>query len=279
MAATIWSGYISFGLVSFPVELFAAARRNALDFDLIHKKDGSGVKYVSYCKLEDKPLEKDDIVKGFAYEKGKYVILEASDFEKAAPKTAKVMEMQEFVNSTEVDPIFLDTSYYVSPREGGEKPYALLYQALVTNELWGVAKMAMHNREHTVLLRPGGKGLILHTMFYRDELRTSEEFTVNTKEVKDKEMTLANALVKSLASDFAPQKYHDTYRKRLEAVIESKRKGKKILAMPEPKLAPVIDIMEALRKSLAIKPKPAAKAAAAGKQSKVASSVRRTRAG
>lgn len=279
MASTIWTGYISFGLVSFPVELFAAARRNALDFDLIHRKDGSGVKYVSYCKLEDKALAKDEIVKGFAYEKGKYVILEAADFEKAAPKTAKVMEMQEFVEAAEVDPLFLDTSYYVSPREGGEKPYALLYQALKTNELWGVAQMAMHNREHTVVLRPGGRGLIVHTMFYRDELRTSEEFTVDGNQVKEKELQLANALVKSLASSFEPQKYHDSYRQRLEAVIESKRKGKKIMAMPETKLAPVIDIMEALKKSLALKPKAAVKPEAVRKPSKAVPAAKRARAG
>jgi len=263
MAATVWSGHITFGLVSFPVELVAAARRIALDFDLLHGKDGSRVKYVSFCQLENRPLEKDEIVKGFAYEKGKYVILEPTDFAKAAPKTAKVMEMQEFVAASEVDPIALDASYYVSPREGGERPYALLFRALVANKLWGVAQMAMHNREHTVLLRAGKSGLILHTMFYQEELRTSEEFKVDPGHVKDKELALANMLVKSLEASFEPQKYHDAYRERLEAVIESKRKGKKVVALPETRLAPVVDIMDALRRSLAGKKQTPSKSAPA----------------
>lgn len=263
MAATVWSGHITFGLVSFPVELNTAARRKTLDLDLLHAKDFSRVKYVTYCANEDKPLDKSEIVKGFAYEKGKYIILEPSDFEKAKPPTAKVMEMQEFVEATEVDPVYLDASYYVAPKEGGEKPYALLYHALKTNKLWGVAQMAMHSREHTVVLRPGSRGLVLHTMFYRDEVRSAQEFNVDKGQIKDKELELANALIKSLESSFEPEKYQDNYRVRLEAVIESKRKGKKVVEMPEPKLAPVVDIMEALRMSLAVKQKGPAKSESA----------------
>jgi len=277
MPATVWTGHITFGLVSFPVELFAAARRNTLDLDLLHAKDFSRVKYVTFCKTEDKPLSRDEIVKGFAYEKGKYIILEPDDFAKAAPKTAKVMEMQEFVEATEIDPIYLDDSYYVSPKEGGEKPYALLYQALIANNLWGVAQMAMHSREHTVVLRPGPKGLLLHTMYYREEIRSAQEYNVDKSQVKEKELALATSLIQALASTFEPQKYHDSYREKLEAIIESKRKGKKIVAMPETKLAPVVDIMEALKKSLAIHKKPVARETA--KSAAPARSLRAKKAG
>lgn len=278
MPAKVWAGHITFGLVSFPVELFAAARRKTLDLDLLHRKDGSRVKYVTFCQTEDRPLSRDEIVKGFAYEKGKYVILEPDDFAKAAPPTAKVMEMQEFVHASQIDPVFLDASYYVAPGEGGGRPYALLYEALRENELWGMAQMAMHNREHTVVLRPGAKGLILHTMYYLDELRAGVEFTVDRESVKAKELNLATALVKSLEADFEPEKYHDTYRQRLENVIDSKRKGKKIVAMPEPSIAPVVDIMDALKRSLSAKGKGEPAKATSRKRAKSAGATRPAKA-
>src|ERR1700736_2449814 len=257
MATSVWKGHITFGLVSLPVKLTVAARGETISFNQLHKTDNSRVKQVIFCQAEDKPIPRNEIVKGFEYEKDHYVVIDDEDIKKVAPKTAKVMEIQEFVKSDDVDPIYLESSYYVAPDEGGEKPYALLFQALRESNYYGVAKVAMHNREHVIVLRPGAKGILTHTMYYVDEIRQVEEFRNDTSLVKDKELAMAKMLISSLEADFEPQKYHDTYRDNLQKMIEAKIEGKKIVATPATHVAPVIDIMEALKKSLAEKRKPA----------------------
>jgi DNA end-binding protein Ku len=144
----------------------------------------------------------------------------------------------------------------VAPDEGGEKPYALLYEALRRSSYYGVAKVAMHNREHIIILRPGPKGLLSHTMYYQDEIRQVDEFRTDTSLVKEKELDLAKMLISSLEADFEPQKYHDSYRENLQKMIEAKIEGKKVVETPAEHVAPVIDIMEALKRSLAEKRKP-----------------------
>ncbi|HWD99605.1 MAG TPA: Ku protein, partial [Bryobacteraceae bacterium] len=250
MATSIWKGHLTFGLVSFPVRLFTAARSESISFNQLHKDDGSRIKQVIYCAAEDKSIPRDEIVKGYEYEKGKYVVVDEEDIKKVAPKTAKVMEIQEFVKSDDVDPVFLESSYYMAPDEGGEKPYALLFEAMKETKYYGVAKVTMHNREHVVILRPGDRGMMLHTMYYADEVRRSEEFRTDTSQVKEKELTLAKTLVESLASGFEPEKYHDTYRDNLKKMIDAKIQGHKVVETPAPHVAPVIDIMDALKKSL-----------------------------
>jgi DNA end-binding protein Ku len=264
MATSIWKGHLTFGLVSFPVRLFTAARSESISFNQLHKEDGSRIKQVIYCAAEDKPIPRDEIVKGYEYEKGKYVVIEDEDIKKVAPKTAKVMEIQEFVKSDDVDPVFLESSYYMAPDEGGEKPYALLFEAMKATKYFAVAKVTMHNREHVVILRPGEKGMVLHTMYYADEVRRNEEFRTDTSQVKEKELTLAKTLVESLASDFEPQKYHDSYRDNLKKMIDAKIQGHKVVETPAPHVAPVIDIMEALKKSLETRKPPKTATAAAG---------------
>src|SRR3984893_3731722 len=130
MASSVWKGHLTFGLVSFPVRLFSAARAVTISFNQLHAKDNSRVKQVLYCQMEDKPIERSEIVKGYEYEKDHYVVIDDEDIKKVAPKTAKVMEIHEFVEGDEVDPVYLESSYYVAPDEGGEKPYALLFEAL-----------------------------------------------------------------------------------------------------------------------------------------------------
>ncbi len=266
MAASVWTGHLTFGLVSFPIRLFSAARSETVSFNLLHKDDHSRIKQVTFCQAEDKPVPRTDLVKGYEYEKGQYVVVEEEDIKKVAPKTAKVMEILEFVKADQVDPIYLESSYYVAPDEGGEKPYALLYEALRKSEYYGVAKVAMHNREHIIILRPGSKGILSHTMYYQDEIRQVEEFRTDTSLVKDKELEMAKMLISSLEADFEPQKYHDTYRDNLQKMIEAKIEGKKVVATPAAHVAPVIDIMEALKRSLAEKRKPAMAATAATPQ-------------
>lgn len=266
MAATTWSGHLAFGLVSIPVQLVTAARRKTIDLDLLHKTDHSRVRQVLYCMAENKPLTTDDIVKGFAYQKGHYVEIDPKELERAKPASAKTMEILEFVDAAEVDPIYLDTSYYLLPDEGGEKPYTLLYIAMHKTNFYAVAKVTMHQREHTVLIRCGPRGMVLHTMFYADELRQEQAFRAETRLVSEKELALAKNLIESLAAPFEPKKYKDRYRERVEQMIQARIKGKKIVIPPALQATPVIDIMEALQKSLAGRKRPQLAAPAAAKK-------------
>jgi DNA end-binding protein Ku len=257
MASNVWKGHLTFGLVSLPIRLFVAARGETISFNQLHKTDNSRVKQVLYCQAEDKPISRDEIVKGYEYEKGKYVVIDEEDLKKAAPTTAKAMEILEFVKGDEVDPVFLESSYYVAPEEAGQKAYALLYEALKKTGYVGVAKIAMHNREHIVILRPGRKGILLHTMYFRDEVREADEFQTSTSTIQDKEVELATMLINSLAAAFEPEKYVDNYRENVKAMIQAKVEGHEAVEAPSTeRKAPVIDIMEALRMSLAEGKKP-----------------------
>jgi DNA end-binding protein Ku len=263
MAASVWKGHLIFGMVSFPIRLFSAARSETISFNMLHKDDHSRIRQVTYCQLEDKPISRAETVKGYEYEKDHYVVIDDEDIRKVAPRTAKVMEILEFVKADQVDPIYLESSYYVAPDEGGEKAYALLFTALKDSGYYGVAKVAMHNREHIIVLRPGAKGILSHTMYYQDEIRQVEEFRTDTSLVKEKELAMAKMLISSLEENFEPQKYHDSYRDNLKKMTDDKIEGRNVVETPAEHFAPVIDIMEALKKSLAEKRKPLAVAAAA----------------
>jgi len=282
MAASVWKGHLTFGLVTIPIRLFSAARSETISFNLLHKDDHSRIRQVTYCQAEDKPIARNETVKGYEYEKDHYVVIDDEDIKKVAPKTAKVMEILEFVKADQVDPIYLESSYYVAPDEGGEKAYALLFEALKQSQFYALAKVAMHNREHIIVMRPGAKGILSHTMYYQDEIRQVDEFRTDTSLVKEKELAMAKMLISSLEADFEPQKYHDAYRDNLQQMIEAKIEGKKVVETPTPQVAPVIDIMEALKKSLAEKRKPAQVATAAVSQEEegpveVAAPKKRTR--
>jgi len=256
MATTVWKGHLTFGLVSFPVKLFTAARSESISFNQLHKSDNSRIKQVIYCQAEDKAIPRSEIVKGYEYEKDRYVVVEDEEIKKMAPSTAKVMEILEFVKAAEVDPIYFESSFYMAPDEAGQKPYALLYDTLKKTGYVGVAKIAMHNREHIVIFRPGPHGLLMHTMYYADEVRRVEEFRTDTGLVKEQELKLAEMLVESLAAPFQPEKYHDTYRDNLQTLIDAKIKGQEVVTPPAAEPAKVIDIMQALKQSLAAAKKP-----------------------
>jgi DNA end-binding protein Ku len=264
MAASVWKGHLTFGLVSLPVKLFSAARSETIHFNQLHKTDHSRVKQVLYCALEDKPVSRADLVKGFEYEKDKYVVVEEEEIKAAAPQTASTMEILEFVKASEVDTIYYESSYYMAPDKAGEKPYALLFEALRRTGYVALARVAMHSREHVVILRPGEKGILMHTMYYPDEIRQVDEFRTDKSLVQEKELKLALTLVESLAADFEPEKYKDGYRENLKALIAAKVEGREMVQTPQaPKLAPVVDIMDALKKSLAEIKKPVRSAPAA----------------
>jgi DNA end-binding protein Ku len=252
MAATVWKGFISFGLVSIPVRLYSGARGKTVNFHLLHQKDHSRVHEVMYCSTEEKPVERSELVKGYEYQKGKYVVVTPEEIKAVTPPTSKVMEILQFVKGDEIDPIFFESSYYVAPDSTGEKAYALLLEALRQSKFDGLAKVTMHGREHIVILRPAERGIMLQTMYYLDEIRDVAEFR-HKDLVNDKELKLAKVLVESLVDKFKPEKYKDTFRENLKKLIEAKAKGKEIKPVREPRVSKVVDIMDALRQSLEAK--------------------------
>jgi DNA end-binding protein Ku len=194
LAATVWKGFASFGLVSFPVRLQVAAREKSIGFHLLHKKDLSRVKEVYFCQTENKPLGREDIVKGYEVSKGEYVVVDQAELDKIAPKTAKVMEIVQFVKVDDFDPVYLDKSYHVIPDSDVTKPYALFREAMKQRGQYAIAKVAMHNREHIVVIRPDGNELMLHTMFFEHEIQPAEVKTGSEK-FSPQELKLGGQLI------------------------------------------------------------------------------------
>ncbi|MGA2145967.1 MAG: Ku protein [Bryobacteraceae bacterium] len=259
MPATVWKGHIAFGLVSFPVKLHAAARDQSPSFHQLHQCDHSRVKQVLYCQAEDRPVSRAELVKGFEYDKDRYVVVEQGELDQMAPPSSRVMEVREFVPAAEIDPVYLDASYYVAPEAAGEKPYTLLYEVLRRSSHAALAQWTLQSREHLVLLRPGRYGLLLHTLFYADEVGVLDEFRTEVEWVTERELELAGLLVEALAAPFEPGKYQDRYRQNLRALLEAKIRGEELKgAASEPIPTPVPDILEGLKASLARVKKPAA---------------------
>jgi DNA end-binding protein Ku len=250
MAASVWSGFISFGLVSFPVRLFAAARAETVHFHMLHRKDLSRVKEVFYCAEENKPIERSEIVRGYEAGKGEYVVVDDDELKNVAPPTASTMDIIQFVRNEEVDPIYFERSYYVAPENDVSKPYALFLKALKETKYDAIAKLSMHGREHVVSIRPSDDGLVLHTLFYPDELNAANVSVPAKANATRKEMDLAVQLIRQLAGSFKPGEFHDTYRENVRKLIEQKKNGQTVSMQSKPKRAPVIDLMEALKKSL-----------------------------
>ena len=250
MPATVWKGFISFGLVSFPVRLFSAARAETVHFHLLHRKDQSRVKEVWYCIDENKPVDRADLEKGYEIAKDKYVVVDDEELKKIAPSTATSMDILQFVGSDEVDPIYFESSYYVAAEDKTAKPYVLFLAALTETKQDAIAKIAMHNREHIVLIRPADGGLVLHTLYYPNELHATNRREAPKTKYSAKELELAISLVNHLKAPFEPEQFKDTYRENVERLIEQKRKGRKITTIEQPRKAPVIDLMDALKRSL-----------------------------
>jgi DNA end-binding protein Ku len=268
MAATVWKGYITFGLITIPVRLFAAARTERVSFNQIHGACGSRIKQQTVCPRCEKVVERSELVKGYEVEKDRYVIVSDEDIKSVAPASSDNMEILEFVKADGIDPIYFDASYFMVPEDAGKKAYHLLLETMKKSGYSAIAKIAMHQREFTVVVRPHEDGLLLHTMFYPEEVREVPEFRRDpTVTVKPQEVELAERLVEGLATDFDASKYHDEYQGKLKEMIEAKREGQPIEETAPKRRAPVIDLMQALQKSLGELPrKPAAKAEAAGQE-------------
>jgi DNA end-binding protein Ku len=260
MATTVWKGHLTFGLISIPVRMFAAARGERISFNQLHKECHSRLKQPLFCPVCNRNVERSEIVKGYEYEKDQYVLFSEEELDKIEPPSAHVMEILEFVKLNEMDPLYFDSSYYISPEEAGVKAYKLLMKAMEESGYGAVAKLTMHQREHIVIIRPGSRGMTLHTMFYSNEIRAAESIPTDNVEVKDQEKKLAEQLIASLAAPFEPQKYRDEYQENVRALIAAKLKGQQVTEVAQPHLAPVIDLMEALKKSIAEKKAPAAAA-------------------
>jgi len=202
------------------------------------------------------PAPEAELTKGYEVEKDRYVTLDQSELKALEPKTATEIELLEFVTLADVDPVFFETSYYVKPDTSGEKAYALLYEALRQSELVAVGRLVMHRREHITIVRSGKSGLIAHTMYFATEVRADQEYHADNTLVTTKELALANTLIKSFAGMFQPSNYRDTYREQLEQLIQEKATGTIAMVANPPKPSPTVDIMEALKKSLAQLKKP-----------------------
>jgi len=261
MATTVWKGHLTFGLISIPVRMFAAARGERISFNQLHKECHSRLKQPLFCPVCNRNVERSEIVKGYEYEKDQYVLFSEEELDKIEPPSAHVMEILEFVKINEMDPLYFDSSYYISPEEAGVKAYKLLMKAMEESGYGAIAKLTMHQREHIVIIRPGSRGMTLHTMFYSNEIRAAESIPTDNVEVKEQEKKLAEQLIASLAAPFEPQKYRDEYQENVRALIAAKLKGQEVTEVAQPHLAPVIDLMEALKKSIAEKKAPAAAAA------------------
>jgi len=251
MPASVWSGYLTFGLISMPVRLYSGARGTSISFNMLHREDLSRVKQQLICSADNQVLDRRDIVKGYEYRKGEYVVIEPEEIKKIEPKTAKAMEIVQFVKASEIDPLYLESSYYMTPEEGGKRPYALLSRAMADNNYYAIAKLTMHNREYTVCLRPYRGGLLLHTMYYQDEVRAMESFGTESVEIREAELKIANQLIEALADSFDPTRFHDTFQENLKALIKARLEGRQVTAIETPKPAPVVDLMAALKQSLA----------------------------
>ena len=255
MARAIWKGSISFGLVNIPIALYPATRREELKFRLLRKSDLSPVNYKRVAEKDGKEVPWDQIVKGYEYENGKYVVLKDEDFERVDLEATQTVDIQDFVDQEEIDPMFFYKPYYLEPQKGGDKAYALLRDALKNSKKVGIAKVVIKTRQYLAGVKPEDGALVLELMHFADELADSEKLHLPKKvEMGKREMTMAKSLIDSMASKWNPEKYHDDYREALMEVIEEKVEagGKEIeeKTRKAPKPTKVIDLVSVLQKSL-----------------------------
>jgi DNA end-binding protein Ku len=252
--AAIWKGSLTFGLVNIPVELKTAVRADHISFRLLHKEDLSPVKYERVCQAEGEPVPWNEIVKGYEYEKGKFVVLTHEDFKTAALEQSKTIDILDFVKEDEIDPRYFETPYYLVPAKGGEKPYALLREAIRQTGSVGIGKIIIRQTQHLAAVKVVGDALVLEIMRFANELVDAKEFSFPSREaIRPQELQMAEQLVANLAEPFDPTRYTDEYRANLMKVIKAKMKGKKVkLEEPEGEApdSDVLDLMSRLRASL-----------------------------
>jgi DNA end-binding protein Ku len=253
VARALWKGSISFGLVNIPIELHTAVRDTRPHFRMLHAKDNSPVRFERVCIRDGHPVAWEDLVKGYEYSKGHFVVLTKEDFRAAAVEKTRTIDIIDFVKADEIDDRFFENPYYVTPGKGGERAYALLREAIRESERVGVAKFILRDTQHLAAVEVIDEAIVLSVMRFADELVDESQLSFPpAKEIRKPELDMAKALVNSLAAEWDPAKYTDEYRANLMRIINGKMKGKKVeLEAPEePRQAEVVDLMERLRRSL-----------------------------
>ena len=275
----MWKGSVAFGLVNIPIELYSATREHRPKFRMLHAKDESPVHYERVCRTEGKPVAWEDLVKGYEFEKGRFVVLTKDDFKTAALEKTKTIDILDFVDPKEIDERYFETPYYLQPGKGADRAYALLRDAIKESGKIGIAKIILRDAQHLAAVETIGDAMVLTMMRFADELADLEDFKFPKSEgIRPGELKMAMQLIDSLASKWEPDKYTDEYKENLMRVIQGKLKGKrpKLQERDTPQSADVVDLMARLRASLESKGSPARKSATAGKTKKKTSARKRT---
>jgi DNA end-binding protein Ku len=253
MPRALWKGSLSFGLVNIPIELHTAVRDHRPRFRMLHARDKSPVRFQRVCQREGKPVAWEDLVKGYEYQKGRFVILTKEDFQAAALNKTRTVDIVDFVEAPQIDDRYFETPYYLVPVKGGERAYALLREAMRESGRVGIAKFILRDAQHLAAVEVIERALVLTVMRFADELVDEQQFEFPSESgIRKVELEMAKALVNGLAADWEPSKYTDEYRENLMRIIKAKMKGKEVEleAPPEPRQAEVVDLMERLRRSL-----------------------------
>jgi DNA end-binding protein Ku len=252
---TIWNGSISFGLVNIPIGLALATQRSDIAFRTLHRECGTPIKQKRFCPFHERDVEADELVKGWEVTKGEFVIVEEADLESVALQRSHSIEILRFVQLANVDPVYFDRTYYLAPADADtqRRPYVLLLRAMEETGMAAIGKFVLWGKENLCLIRPHGDTLALETLFFAEDVRSRAEIeeAVAETNVKAPELELAQQVIQSLAGDFEPEEFENEYRRELKTMLEAKLAGQEI-AKPEPvPETPVVDLMEALRRSVA----------------------------
>lgn len=254
MPRPIWTGSVSFGLVSVPVKLFSATSPKEVRFHMLHDKDGARIQQKRVCSADGQEVPWEHIVKGFEISKGRYVTVTREELESFNPRATKAIEIEDFVDLGQIDPIYYESTYYLVPDRGAAKPYALLVEAMKKTGKVGVARFVLRTKQYLAAVRPLGKALAISTMLYADEVVSQDELEdLPDSKPSERELKMAEQLIASLEAKFDPEKYKDDYREQVLALLERKAEGEEIVAA-EPLREPrgkVVNLMDALQKSLA----------------------------
>jgi len=247
----MWKGVISFGLVSIPIRVFPATEEKTLRFNQLHDKDGGRIKYQRVCSVCGEEVSFEHIVKGYEYEKDRYVVLSDEDFDAVPLESSRAIDIQQFVDLTEIDPILYKKSYYLVPEETGVKAYTLLREAMAGDGKVGIAKVSFRDKEHLAALRFKDNVFVLETMFWPDEIREAEfEELDKSVKLRPQEVQMAQTLIENLTEDWNPEQYRDEYREALLGIVEKKAAGEEIVVLEPAEEAKVVDLMEALKASV-----------------------------
>ncbi|HVA43262.1 MAG TPA: Ku protein [Acidimicrobiales bacterium] len=253
MPRPIWSGSISFGLVNVPVKLFTAVRKKSVRFHQLHASDGARIQQRRVCSADGEEVAYEDLVKGYELYPGQYVVIDPDELDALDPEATQTIDIEDFVDLAEIDPLFYDASYYLVPDARGTKAYRLLLDAMRDTGRVGIARVVMRTKQYLCAVRPVGEALVLTTMNFADEVVTEDEMEglPGEQEATDRELKMAGALIDSLTTEWEPERYTDTYRERVLELIEAKSEGQELVSQPSAgPSAPVVDLMAALEASL-----------------------------